>query len=153
MTIDPNKFAPTSPSRVALRDRFKAVRPPASERVTVDLGDGEPVAVEVRALTAGERWQLVDGASDEASEGGKVRLRIAEYTPRLLALSVVDPESGQRLWNPQDPADLDTIGQLPHAVVERLSEAAAKLSGLNKEAADHARNGSSPAATVASSTT
>lgn len=93
------------------------------ERVSVPEWGGD---VLVRALTAEERDAYEAGCF--VGEGRERRSNFANLRARLLVLALVD-EEGQPLFT---PAAADALGQKSAAVVERLYDVAARLSGLRE---------------------
>lgn len=110
-----------SNTRNAILGRAKVQR----ETITLTI-DGEPVAVEVRGVTAGARGRLLNG-----SRGDDGALDFERYYAHLVIETAYDPATGEPIFA---PADLDAINALPAPVVQQLAEKAEALSGLGAAA-------------------
>ena len=121
----------TAKPKLLSRDDILAARAARTEIVPTPEWGG---SVTVRALTGTERGQfemssmrIITGAPGEPPTTELVRPELARM--RLVAMSCVD-ESGGRLFN---EADLAALGELDAAPLDRIAEAARRLSGLTKK--------------------
>lgn len=80
-------------------------------------------AVWVRTLTAAER-----DAFEASVNPGKGRKNLANFRARLAVLCVVD-EKGERLFQDEDAA---ALGRRSAAALDRITDAALRLSGLSE---------------------
>lgn len=90
----------------------------------VDVPEWE-VKLEVRGLSAGEAIDFYDSATRR--EAGETVVDRKKWAPGLLVACCYDPESGERVF---DAADVEAIGRKSSAAVTRVSQVAARLSGL-----------------------
>lgn len=92
------------------------------------------VKVEVRSMTARERsraimaWRTDDDQVD-----------LEKLYPVLLVQTVYDPETGDRVFQPEDA---DALNLKNSAALERLATVAIRLSGMEQKAVDKAGEGS-----------
>lgn len=134
-------------SSASLRERFKQ-RPPKSELISVDPGDGGgPADVEVRELCGGQKAGVLDAALDAVAPGDEARLRLAVYQPALISAAAFYPGTDEQVW--PDPAD---AAALPDSEFQKLTDAASRLNRLDK-ASKHAGKSDSAAAGAAPSST
>jgi len=104
-----------------------------SENVNVDVWS---VTVQVRSMTARARARMVGSAQNE---NGKFNLE--EVLPDLVIECTFDPESGEKVFNPNDR---DALMAKSAAAVEQIATVAMRLSGMGEEAVDSAGKDSSP---------
>lgn len=112
-----------------LRERILAAKDLASERVHVEAWD---VDVEVRGMSARARAVLVSKAMD----GGAVNL-VAAY-PLMVIECTFHPETGERLFS---EADIEALAGKSGEALEQIATVAARLSGLDAEAAVRSKSG------------
>ena len=84
--------------------------------------------VRVRALTGAERDSFESSLVQVRNDGSK-QFRLENVRARLVALTVVD-ENSERLFS---DADVKALGAKSAAALERVWEAARRLSGLSDE--------------------
>ena len=118
-------------------DILKADDLPTEE---VDLSDlpGYNGSVLVRGLTGRERDEYF--ASLSIFRGGKQVMDVENATAKLVARCVVG-EDGEPLFTAQDTW---ALGQKSGAALDRISEAAQRLSGLSQADMDEIKKGSEP---------
>ena len=92
------------------------------------------VTVHVRTLTAAER-DAYQASLVKVKKDGSVERAPDNASGRLAALAISD-ERGNRLFTDDDAADL---GRKSAKALARVTEAAARLSGLTDEAKEQAR--------------
>lgn len=114
--------------------REEILRRTSRTSTTVDVPEWE-CKVEFRSLKAKDRADLIVRYSDD--DGA---LNISALMPELLVLTAYDPDSGERIFAPDD---CDAIGEMDGVLIERLAKDAAIISGLYAGAVDDAGKGSS----------
>jgi hypothetical protein len=87
--------------------------------------------VMVRGLTGAERDQFE--ASIISRKGRNTDVNMQNFRAKLVALSVVDPETGARLF---DDADVGALGRKSAAALQRVFDVAQRLSGLSPQDVD-----------------
>lgn len=80
------------------------------------------VAVEVRGLTASERFRILQVAVKD----GQVDFK--SWFPELVISSAYDPASGEKLF---EPADRDTLLKKSGKAIGLIADVASRLSGLS----------------------
>lgn len=103
------------------RTLLKTLRPNVEEIYVPEWG----IYVRVRGLTGRERDQFE--SSLVSVNGRSTTLRVENVRARLVALTVVD-ENGERLFRDDE---IDEIGQLDARGLDRIFQAALRLSGLS----------------------
>jgi hypothetical protein len=111
----------------SLRERILATQDITSELVEVPEWG---VTVQVRSMTARERSQAI-----KAWSGDDDRVDLEQLYPVLLVQTVFDPETGERVFQPED---VDTLNTKNSAALERLAVVAVRLSGMDQKAVDEA---------------
>jgi hypothetical protein len=106
-----------------LRDRILSATDIRREQVHVPEWD---VTVEVRGLTGTQRAKLMKSGFDSRGAVDFERLY-----PELLIASVFDPASGEPVFT---EADRDALNTKSGAALERVAQAAMRISGLSPEA-------------------
>lgn len=86
--------------------------------------------VRVKGLSGTERDRFEQDSIDQRGKANK--LNLANIRARLLVLCLVD-EQGNRLFQ---RSDIDLLGQKSAVALNRVFEAARRLSGLNQEDVD-----------------
>lgn len=124
-------------TRLSIRDRVVAARPYKSEFLPVEDWDA---TVEVRSLPLGERNDMMASIIDEETGKGDFKAMF----PALLIAAVYDPETGEKVFAPDDAA---VINGLDSGVVDAVAEVALRLSGLSDKAKDDVAGKSSKTAT------
>lgn len=124
--------AGTAPKADA-RSRFIRGGRRKSERLTITL-EGEPLEVEVRALSAGVRGDLMTdcvktGSGEDGEEAQRVDL--GQMYPRLIIASLYDVDSGEPIF---EEADLDVVRGLDASVFDPVIKVASRLSALGVDA-------------------
>jgi hypothetical protein len=99
-----------------------------TEAVAVPEWGGD---VMVHGLTGAERDQFE--ASVISRKGRDTNVNMVNFRAKLIALSVVDAETGARLF---DDADVGALGRKSAAALQRVFDVAQKLSGLSREDVD-----------------
>jgi len=84
--------------------------------------------VRVRGMTGIERDEFE--ASIVTGRGRTRDVNMRNIRAKLVSLCVVDPTSGERLFS---KADVDALGQLSAAALDRVADVARRLSGLTAE--------------------
>lgn len=112
------------------REEILKARERRTEDVPIPEWDG---AVRVRGLSAAERDRWEQSNLQERGRKGGYRLRLENARARLVALTAVDVESGALLFSEEDTR---ALGEAEAAVIDRLYEAAARLSGITEEDLD-----------------
>lgn len=120
------------------RESFSKVVPRPHEDIDVDELGG---TVRVLGLTVGERSRFEMDCA--VGKGAKKEMR--EVREKLLVLSLTDDKNARIL---QDE-DRHLLSNLPAAVVEKLFDAARKLSGMTKADVDELGNDSNGAPAAA----
>lgn len=110
-----------------LRDKILGAQDITSETVTVPEWD---VTVEVRGLTGTQRARLLKNGFEANGAVNFERLY-----PELVIASTFDPESGERIFS---EADRDALNDKSGAALERIAQAAMRVSGLNPDANEQA---------------
>lgn len=114
---------------MSLRDRILTANDLTSELVDVPEWD---VTVEVRGMAAADRTSLMDKA---AAADGSVNTSL--LFPALVIACTFDPESGERVFGPDDePA----LGEKNGLAVERIVQAAMRVSGMSVDARNESGN-------------
>lgn len=108
-----------------------------------DIGDDpDTVFVCIRALTGSERDAYE--ASVVSIKGKDRQLNLVNVRAKLVSKVLIDPETGERLYSDAEVAEL---GKRSAAVLDRIFDAARKLSGLTeddvKELTEELKNGQS----------
>lgn len=106
--------------------------------------------VMVQGLNGTERDQFEAGVVEQrAGKGNKARLNLHNIRAKLVARTVVDPETGQRLFS---DADIVALGKKSAVALNRVFEVAQRLSGLKdediEELAKNSENGQSEDSTT-----
>lgn len=91
---------------------------------------GKDTCVFVRSLTAGQRSKIDGIAAKFKVSDGKNVGEIAEFNINLVFWGACDSK-GERLFN--DVRQIDALKKKNAAVISRIAEAVARLSGLSKE--------------------
>ena len=86
--------------------------------------------VGVRAMTATERSQYMAALVEWSSDGIQQRPNIVNSDVRLAALTLVDPETGARLFTLDE---VEALGQRSAVALNRIVERAQRLSALRPE--------------------
>lgn len=105
--------------------------------------------VRIRALTGKER-DAFEASNREFRDDGTVVYLPDNQRAKLVARSLVDPETGARLFTDQQ---INALGEKNAAVLNRLYEAAAKLSGLAADSDEEAEGNSEAAPSGGSGST
>lgn len=108
------------------RDEFLKKRPARFEDVEIPEWDAK---VRVRELTSAARDMWEQSNLDDKGKG-QMKLRLKNARARLVALSVIDPKSGELLFSGEDVL---AIGGQSAAVVDRIYDVAGRLSGISDE--------------------
>lgn len=111
-----------------LRERILAAQDIATERVFVEAWG---VEVEVRGMSGRARAELMQRAMDGQA------LNIGKAYPLLVIGCTFDPATGERIFS---EADLEAVSEKSGAALEQVAFAAARLSGLDPEAAERSKS-------------
>lgn len=111
------------------RDAILAATSIRREVVEVPEWGGQ---VLVRGLTGTERDQLEAGTLKGIGKNAQADMR--NFRARLAALSICD-ETGKRLFS---DSDIAALGQTSAAALDRVADAAMRLSGIKAEAVEDA---------------
>lgn len=84
----------------------------------------------VRGLTGAERDAFESTVVMSQNGRRTVRYNLANFRARLIAMTVIDPDSGARLF---DDSDVLALGQKSAAALQRVFEVAQRLSGLSEQ--------------------
>lgn len=122
-----------------LREKILGASDIRREQVHVPEWDA---TVEVRGLTGTQRAKLMKTGFD-----AKGAVDFEKLYPELLVASVFDPETQQPVFT---EADRDSLNGKSGAALERVAQAAMRLSGLSPEAAEQAEKNSVAAPSGAS---
>lgn len=114
-----------------LRDQIFASKDLDSEIVEVPEWG---LKLEVRSMSAGERSRSMRNWLDDDQ-----KVDLEKFYPAIIAASVFDPESGERVFE-QD--DAEKLNEKSSRVIERLAMVALRLSGMSPEGIDAAGEGS-----------
>lgn len=108
------------------KEEFLKKRPSRFEDVEIPEWDAR---VRVRELTsaARDKWEQ---SNLEDKGKGQMKLRLQNARARLVALAVIDPESGELIFSDEDVL---AIGGQSAAVIDRIYDVAARLSGITDE--------------------
>ena len=107
-------------------------------------------SVRIRELTAGDRDWFEASMIHDAQQGKAQAIEVAEgvtgkiavelFRAKLVALSVVDTETGKRMF---DRGDVQTVSQLPSRVINFIADEITKLNAMTKEEIEKIKNVSS----------
>ena len=103
------------------REQILAASDLPTEQVAVPEWGGEVI---VKALSGAERDRFEAGSMQQ--HGNRRELRLENIRARLVAVAVVD-ETGRRLFT---DADVAALGRKSAAALNRVFEAASRLSGI-----------------------
>lgn len=109
----------------SLRESILAFDDIESETVEVPQWGG--IKVEVRGMSGKERAGLMKRAMVDGE------LDFERLYPLLIVATVFDPESGDKVFSEKD---LNALNEKSGAALEHVGKVAARLSGMNQEAAD-----------------
>ena len=119
---------------VSLRDKIAAIKDIPEETLAVPEWGG--LEILVRGMTAGDRGDLLASAVDP--ETGQVDLK--SMYPDIVILTAHDPETGERIWMPEDRA---AIQEKSGKAIDRLATVGMRLSGMDPDEKEKAGKGSS----------
>jgi len=129
---------------MGIREALLSTTTLAQETVVIpDVG-----AVVVRAMKSGEFLALRDACLIRGKKG-RSRFDSRKFQTSLVIRCTYD-EQGQRIFNEADQAAID---EMPSTVVERITDAAARLCGITAEDEEAMGEASAPAEAGASSST
>lgn len=114
-----------------LREKILGASDIRREQVHVPEWDA---TVEVRGLTGTQRAKLMKTGFD-----ARGTVDFEKLYPELLVASVFDPETSQPVFT---EADRDSLNGKSGAALERVAQAAMRVSGLSPEAAEQAEKNS-----------
>lgn len=114
-----------------LRERILATKDIPSERVFIEAWG---VDVEVRGMSGRARAAFVQQA---LGDGG---VNLAKAYPLLVAECCFDPETGERIFT---VADLEALAEKSGTALEQIAIVAGRLSGLDDEAVERSKSGTS----------
>jgi biotin synthase-related radical SAM superfamily protein len=99
--------------------------------VARELTAAERDAYQMRMMATDERGQMLIGENKQPVIDAE---KVATARLWLVAYGMID-EAGQRVFG---NGDLELIGQMPNEIVERISAAVRRLSGLGEDAVEEA---------------
>ncbi len=111
----------------SLRESILGAKDIQTETVSVPEWD---VTVQVRGLTGTQRARLLKNGFEPSGAVNFERLY-----PELVIASTFDPESGERVFT---DADRDALNEKSGKALERIAQAAMRVSGLNPDANEDA---------------
>lgn len=114
-----------------LRERILSINDIKSEIVQVDEWG---VEIMVRGLSGAQRARLMQSAMDD-----KGRMDIAKMYPDLVILAAYDPETGEQVF---ERADRDALNEKASGALEKIAQAAMRLSGIGPNALKEAEKNS-----------
>lgn len=97
------------------------------------------VTIEMRSMSVGERTRAMQSWSKPSEDGEGTTVDQERFYPALLAASVFDPETGERVF---DQNEVEKLNEKSSKVVERLAGIAIRLSGMGQGDVDAAGEGS-----------
>ena len=107
---------------MSIRDQIMKAKDISGKKLEIEEWG---VTVEVRTMTARERAEVVENAIDPVT--GKTSIGI--MYPQIAISCVYDPETGEKIFTPQDKELLlDKSG----AVLEKIAQLAMELSGMTE---------------------
>lgn len=112
---------------VSLRDQILSTDDIPTELVEVPEWS---VIIEVRGMNGADRARIIEAAS--AANG---QMGVGSMYAETVITSCYDPESGERIFAPEDIGVLMTKSA---AAIDRLASVGMRLSGMNPEAQDEA---------------
>lgn len=107
------------------REAILAATSLPTEEVDVPEWGGTVIVRAMDGVTR-DQWE----SSTLVARGGAVTRDTVNIRAKLVALCVIDPETGQRLFMPED---VDVLGKLSGAALSRVFGVAARLGGLADE--------------------
>lgn len=110
-------------SNYLTKEEFLKKRPVRFEDVEIPEWEAK---VRVKELTAQARDKWEQSNLEDKGKG-QMKLRLQNARARLVALSVIDAESGELLFSDEDVL---AIGAQSAAVIDRIYDVAARLSGI-----------------------
>ncbi len=126
----------------SMRERILALDDVESELVDLPVWG---VKLEVRSMTGTERAAMLERFIDDRGE-----MNVRDLYPSLVIASVFDPETGDKVFGPDDH---DALNEKNAAALERLAQAAMRLSGISQEAQEDLGKDSSPEENAGSTST
>lgn len=114
-------------SKILTRDQILQAADIHTEEISVPEWGGE---VLVRGLTGAERDRFEESVIE--MKGKSTRVKMENARAKLVAMSVVG-EDGKRLFA---EADVELLGKKSAAALDRVYQAAARLSGISNEDLD-----------------
>ena len=124
----------TSEPRASLRDRIRS-KASQLKRETVDVPEWEMIGDDAIVL------QAMTGTARDAYEaeivgnraGKDRRLNLSNLRARLVARCIIDPSTGELIYNYHKPADIDELGSYNAAGLDRLFKVAQELNGITDD--------------------
>lgn len=98
------------------------------------------VVLELRTPSGAERAQLMKRFSRTDADGTKVEIDWEGMYPSLIIMTAYDPDTGERVF---EWGDLDRLNTKSGALLERVAKVSMKLAGMDKEAVEAGKDGSS----------
>lgn len=90
--------------------------------------------IRVKSLSAAERDKFENSITEREGIGRNVKIKTKDnIRARLVALSVVDPESNKRMFS---EGDVNALGQKSAQALDKIFEAASRLSGISEQDID-----------------
>ena len=116
-------------SNYLTKEEFLKKRPVRFEDVEIPEWEAK-VRVKELMSSARDKWEQ---SNLEDKGKGQMKLRLQNARARLVAASVVDPESGELIFSDEDVL---AIGGQSAAVIDRIYDVAARLSGITENDLD-----------------
>lgn len=120
--------------RVSLRDRMRA-KASQRPREVIDVPEWGMVgddAVTLEAMTGTMRDDYEAGIVGNRA-GNDRRINLTNLRARLVARCMIDPSTGELVFDYRKPADIDELGSFNAAGLDKLFSACQKLNGITDE--------------------
>lgn len=111
-----------------LRDTI--LRTDDTQRDTVTIPEWGGIELEVRSMTGKERARFLESFTDDQG-----RVQWEQLYPSLIIATCFDPESGERVFLPDDH---DELNGKSGAALERIAKVGMRLSGMEKDSEEEA---------------
>jgi hypothetical protein len=112
-------------SKYLTKEEFLKKRPVRFEDVEIPEWDAK-VRVKELMSSARDKWEQ---SNLQDAGKGQMKLRLQNARARLVAASVIDPDSGELVFTDEDVL---AIGGQSAAVIDRIYDVAARLSGITE---------------------
>lgn len=150
---DANRYKPVpkpSAARTALLAKLAARTAKKRVPVTVDLGDGETLALEAGRPSAGAKWKIQqDGFLPAESEDGKSVMVPVRFFPGLIGATMYVPGTDELMW---PEGEEGAIAALDSSITDQLIGPALTALGDTKEVEEDISKNSEAATAAISGT-